>query len=147
MKHTAPGALLFYTAQRAKRHQRDGGRSAEGATAIPNSCRSPVGDTASHWGSFPPLFLIIWSKGTLTGSHRKFKCCLMRVIRYLNQKWTAQQEKQSQYGKVAHQPSSVFSPPICTHGCHTKNTNHTGRKVPQVPSPDSGIDLGVYVCV
>ena len=27
------------------------------------------------------------SKGSFTGSHRKLKCCLMRIIRYLNQKW------------------------------------------------------------
>lgn len=27
------------------------------------------------------------SKGSFAGSHRKLKCCLMRIIRYLNQKW------------------------------------------------------------
>lgn len=27
------------------------------------------------------------SKGSFAGSHRKLKCCLMRIIRYLNLKW------------------------------------------------------------
>lgn len=91
-----------------------------------------------HFSSFHPLLLIPWSMGTLTGSHRKFKCCLMRIVRYLNQKWMAWQEKQSQCTSSTKLPRyslDSFAAHICTRVYLTENTATEGENPFRVNCP------------
>lgn len=91
-----------------------------------------------HLSSFHPLLLITWSMGTLTGSHRKFKCCLMRIVRYLNQKWMAWQEKQSQCTSSTKLPSyslDAFAAHICTRVYLTENIATEGENPFRVKCP------------
>lgn len=66
--------------------------------------------------SFHPLLLIRWTKGTFTGAHRKLKCCLMSIVRYLNQKRMAERETcNHSTPNVAQNSQGILSTVRCMH--------------------------------
>lgn len=83
------GSNRFYTSRHAQCHRVDGCSSTDVFYHCSTQLQNPGTELQPppHSSSFPPLFLIMGSKGSFAGSHRKLKCCLMRIIRYLNQKW------------------------------------------------------------